>query len=291
MKSAAFGAPALAGAVGLALSAGTAFAQPDNGPPPQGEYDWSGVYVGLNAGWNDLATHADSSTVTVNQLSGVNAGSGTVTVPPTTFQADRMRFSRSSWSGGGQVGWQKQSGHLVLGVEGDMDSLGGHGSLAAAYALPGTALTTGSDVSLERFTRPNWDASLRGRIGYAFGPALIYGTGGLAVADVTESALYGYSPTVTPAVATANPGVAYGPYANYASNEAAHTGWTVGAGGEFAVNRAVSLGLEYRYSDYGKPTYAFVSDGPDSVSETPAIRLTDSQVLAKLNFHFGPGVF
>ena len=291
MKSATFGAPALAGAIGLALTAGDAMADPPPAGPANGPYDWSGVYVGLNTGWTSFHSHADASTLTINQLSGVNNGTSTVTVPATTVTSKPQGLTTSSWTGGGQVGFQKQLGHLVLGVEGDMDAVGGHSSGASSYALPATALTTGSTVSVDRFVNPQWDGSLRGRLGLALGRALIYGTGGLAVADVHDATLYGYAPTVTSAVTAANPSTTFGPYAGYASNHSTLTGWTVGAGGEVALNRAVSVGLEYRYSDYGHATYGFETDAPNSVSEAPRIGLIDNQVLAKINFRFGPGGF
>ncbi len=284
MKCVVFVAPAIAGALGALMSAGVAGAQ-----PPASGYDWSGAYVGPNAGWNRLHTSADGGPIVVNQLSGVGAGAGPVTVAPTAISGLPMDFSSSSWTAGGQVGFLKQWGPLVLGLEGDMDALGDRSSHSASYALPSTALTSGSSVGVERITDPEWTASLRGRLGYAMGRTLLYGTGGLAVANIREAALYGYAPTVTSAVAAANPGVAFGPYANAVSSDRTLTGWTVGAGGEFALTHAVSLGLEYRYSDYGKPIYDFASNAPGSVSEAPRIGLTDQQVLAKINYRFGPG--
>ena len=113
----------------------------------------------------------------------------------------------------------------------------------------------------------------------------------LAIADVKEGAAYGYAPTTTAAVATANPGVAYGPYSNYASRDNVLTGWTVGAGAEWALNRQVSIGAEYRHADYGHSTYDFGSGAPDTTSEAARIGFTDDQVLAKVNFRFGPGMF
>jgi outer membrane immunogenic protein len=285
MKFPMFLAPAVAGALGALVFADAANAQ----PPATGEYDWSGAYVGLNAGWNGLHTSAAGGPIIVNQLSGVSAGAGPVAVPPTAISGLPTDFSSSSWTAGGQVGFLEQSGRIVFGLEGDMDGLGDRASQSTLYTLPGTALTTDGSVAVDRITDPEWTASLRGRLGFAMGRALLYGTGGLAVANVREAALYGYAPTVTSAVAAANPGATFGPYSNLASADRTLTGWTVGAGGEFALTRALSLGLEYRYSDYGKPVYDFTSSTPDAISEAPRIGLTDHQVLAKINYRFGPG--
>jgi opacity protein-like surface antigen len=286
MKSFSFVATALLGAGGLALIAAPAMAQPDNGT-----VDWSGVYVGLNAGWNNAATQVHPSSATTNQLTGLSNGAGTVNVPAATFPTSQMDFSDSSWTGGGQVGINRQRGHLVYGVEGDMDAVGGHGSQFSSYALPATGLTTDSGVAIERRTDPNWTASIRGRLGWASGPFLFYGTGGVAFADVRQSALYGYAPTAATGVAAANPGADLGPFVNGASTDNTLVGWTVGGGAEYAINRQISVGAEYRHSDYGTQTFGFVNPGAGATSENVPVHFADDQVLAKVNFKFGPGMF
>jgi opacity protein-like surface antigen len=92
-------------------------------------------------------------------------------------------------------------------------------------------------------------------------------------------------------VAAANPGTTFGPFANASSNDSTLTGWTVGGGAEYRVNHAVSVGAEYRHSDYGSPGYFLGSGAPGATSESTRIGFTDDQVLAKVNFHFGPGIF
>jgi outer membrane immunogenic protein len=281
---------ALAGASVCALAL-PALAQPAGSGPADGTVDWNGPYAGINAGWNGANSQAGPGVATTQQLTGVSAGAGPVTVPAASFPTARMDFGSSGFAGGGQVGYNHQVGHFVLGVEGDMDGVTGRGSQFSGYALPATALTSANTVGIDRFTEPNWTASIRGRLGWATGPVLLYGTGGLAIADVRQSALYSYAPTVTAAVAAANPGTTFGPFANAASNDSTLTGWTVGGGAEYRVNRAVSVGAEYRHSDYGSPGYFLGSGAPGATSESTRIGFTDDQVLAKVNFHFGPGVF
>jgi outer membrane immunogenic protein len=290
MQSFSLATTALAGAVAFAFAV-PALAQPAAGAAP-GTVDWSGLYVGLNAGWNGANTQAQPGSATTQQLSGVNAGAGAVTVPPATFPTKQMDFSSSNFAGGGQVGYNKQYGHLVLGVEGDMDAVdNGRAYQNSAYALPATGLTSGSTVDIGRYARPDWTSTIRGRVGWATGPVMFYGTGGLAIADVKQAAFYGYAPTTTAAVATANPGATYGPYGNGGANDSVMTGWTVGGGAEWALNRQISVGAEYRHSDYGHSTYNFGSTGADATSENTRLGFTDDQVLAKVNFRFGPGMF
>src|SRR5580704_13059607 len=171
MKLFSFVTIALLGASGLALIACPAAAQ-----PAAPSVDWSGVYVGANVGWNSSATQVRPSNATTNQLTGLSNGAGAATVPAATFPTSQMDFSDQSWAAGGQVGVNKQRGNVVFGLEGDMDALGGRARQFSSYALPATGLTTGSTVGIDRQTDPNWSASLRGRVGWATGNVLFYGT-------------------------------------------------------------------------------------------------------------------
>jgi outer membrane immunogenic protein len=285
MKSFNFSTTALLGATGLALFAGPALAQPD----AAATYDWSGPYVGANVGWNNNQTSVHGGTATTQQLTGVDAGAGPVTVPPATFNTARMDFSGDSFAAGGQVGFNHQVGHVVVGLEGDMDAVGGHSGQLSTYTLPATALTTSSTVAIARRSNPNWTATVRGRVGWAMDRVLFYGTGGLALADERQSAVYAYTPTVTSAVAAANPGTTFGTTFNSASGGRTMVGWTLGGGAEYRLNHAVSIGAEYRHSDYGDHTYTFAAAGPGLTNENPTIHVADDQVLAKVNFHFAPG--
>jgi len=103
----------------------------------------------------------------------------------------------NGWEGGAYIGYNVQTNsHLVLGVEGDL--------LAAGK------------------TDNNWDATLRGRVGYAVNKVLIYGTGGVAFGGVQN-----------------------------AGASATNTGWTAGAGIEAAVTQNVTARVEYRHTDLG----------------------------------------
>jgi outer membrane immunogenic protein len=289
MKISSFVFAALAGASSVALFAGTASAQP-SGPPP-GEVDWTGVYIGLNGGWNDANEQARGGTATVQQLSGLapSTGAAAVTVPPATIATRRMDFSASGFAGGAQVGYNRQMGHIVLGVEGDMDGVTGDATQFSSYTLPPTALAGASPVNIDRFVHPEWTATIRGRAGYALGPVLLYGTGGLALADVREGALYSYTGEATGATAAANPGFPFGQTGGLSGVNSVRVGWTVGGGAEWALNRQVSLGAEYRHSDYGRDNDFLGSNAAGNVSENARLGFSNDQVLAKLNFRFGPG--
>lgn len=140
---------------------------------------------------------------------GVHAGLGFV---DSWDNVDGLLEDKQSFLGGLHAGGSLQMGGVVLGVEGD--------------------------ASLTNFTRPRvgatsleismpWSASVRGRVGYAFGHLLIYGTGGLAVAGVeTASAT--------------------------ASSTDTRYGHVLGAGVEWGLTRHLALGGEFLRYDFSK---------------------------------------
>lgn len=95
----------------------------------------------------------------------------------------------------------------------------------------------------------DWDASLRARIGYDLGQMMPYVTAGISMAG-TSSAYYGTTYPFT------------------------RTGFTVGAGSEFALSPRFSTRIEVRYSDYGSTDYGYV------------LHVTDTSLRAGLGYHF-----
>lgn len=136
---------------GLLLASGfSAFAADMPGPyqpPPQAYvppapppvYNWTGFYVGGNAGFG-IATAA------------VTAGGASASE------------NLSGFVGGGQVGVNYQAGWAVFGIEADLDGTTQNDTVTAFGA------------SLE--DKIPWFGTVRGRIGAAFDRFLIYGTAG-----------------------------------------------------------------------------------------------------------------
>ncbi len=130
---------------------------------------------------------------------------------------------------GGYAGCNWQSGQWVFGIEGD----GEWASLKGSGTYLGTGTVTDDYVE----SRTRWQASLRPRIGYAVDRSLWYITGGVAFANVEHT-------YVCPECTLPNSDV----FRN------TMTGWTIGAGVDWAITNNWIARLEYRYADFGSVT-------------------------------------
>lgn len=198
--------------------------------------DWSGAYLGLNAGLGmSLAT-------------GFNTGAH-----PTAI-AD-VNNNGTGFTGGLQGGYNWQfGGRVVVGAEADINHLDiDHGYLKTP------AGQTYFGVHHGLF------GTVRGRIGYAMGPALIYATGGWAIADVKNTMDFLTSPEVSTSSRRA-------------------TGAVFGGGIEAAFSGNWSAKLEYLNVDLGGRS--LVSDGGSIFSFENNFQV----VRLGLNYRFGAPV-
>jgi outer membrane immunogenic protein len=210
----------------------------------------------------------------------VTAGVPLIVEPDSIGILPGSSASHTSFLGGGQVGYNWQFNQLVFGLEGDID--GAHlrggatasGSIVRAAGVQMTTVTQSTDV--------DWTASLRARLGYSAGRVLLYATGGAAFAHVDANTLV----NVTFPLAVPSAG------ATATTNSVTRTGWTLGAGVEWAFRDGWSIAGEYRHSDYGRidtafalpvfPTFGFVQ-----ATALSSVRLTTDQLTARLNYRFG----
>lgn len=197
---------------------------------------WKGVYVGANAGlaYGEAQGHFGSDT----QVSPL----GDWIRPKDDYQ---------TFTGGGQIGYNWQSGLFVFGVEGDLGYLADTETLVMPRRedLSGGALVTGT-ATIEN--RVDWLGTVRGRVGVAADRFFLYGTGGLAFGEVQNSA-------TVDAVVTMN-GVVVDTGSLAGRETDTRTGWTVGAGAEYAITNNLTGKLEYLYYDLGTSKY----DTPDT---------------------------
>jgi outer membrane immunogenic protein len=147
--------------------------------------------------------------------------------------------------GGGQIGYNWQRDRFVFGVEGDIQASDINAN--ADFGGFGNART---DI--------DWFSTVRGRLGIAQGPWLLYGTGGVAFADISNR-------------------VDIGPVT--LSNSDTQVGYAVGGGLEWAFAKNWSAKAEYLYLGFGDDTF---SGGGNTVHVNNDIQT----VRAGLNYKF-----
>ncbi len=217
---------------------------------------------------------------------------------PGAFSSVPFNHSRSgaSFIGGGQIGYNFQSGNIVYGLEGDVQVMRNRDTLSGQLLefTPGV-LPTGSytrntfaTYSIER----QWQATFRGRVGYAWDRLLVYATGGLAVTSLKTGGNYTFQTLIGPALAPF-PGA---PPQNFSAagvgSSQDYIGVTFGGGFEYALTNNWSLGAEYRFADFGKQDVTLVTAPAAGVllPATPVtmpVSLFSQQATVRLNYRIG----
>jgi outer membrane immunogenic protein len=162
---------------------------------------------------------------------------------------------------GGTIGYNWQQGPVVFGLEADAAWADINRSVAGFVTVPGFApigVTASAKIQ-------DW-GTVRGRIGYAFGPTLLYATGGYAWADTKLSA------AVT--------GV--GGFST--SDSQVHSGYAVGAGAEWMFAPKWSFKAEYLFKSFGSETYTFVTPVGSATAASGSFDVHSVQV--GVNYHF-----
>jgi len=224
--------------IGLPLSTASAADMPIKAPPPEPPaWSWTGCHLGGDVGLvqarADPYTSTGSSTVFFTNTAGAIIGGPAAVFPG---QALSQSFNmEGSFLGGFYGGCDYQTGAWVFGLEGDWSykrntGTAGPGVSPISTGLGPVTYTPGDFWSQTQ----HWVSSARGRLGYAYGSALFYVTGGAAWTRVDNAFLNArtsFSETQTNTL----------------------TGWTVGAGLEYALSRGWSVRGEYLYVSF--PTY------------------------------------
>jgi outer membrane immunogenic protein len=209
---------------------------------PAPVYSWTGFYLGGNVGG---AVGHNASTLRVNNG---------VTQNYVTLAPDGV-------VGGFQAGYNFQIGNLVYGIEADWQWSGQKDSWCFNCGSPNPAPGSAIEQKLP------WFATVRGRVGHAWGPLLAYGTGGVAFGKVDTT-------------------IACCFVADTASDSTTKTGWAAGAGVEAALAGNWSVKAEYLYVDLGSVTHTGLF--PAAVSTAEASSNIRSHVgRVGLNYRFG----
>jgi outer membrane immunogenic protein len=237
-------------AIAAALLASTAVASAADmrvkyAPPPVPMFTWTGFYVGAHIGgtWGTTEAEIDHIAAGPFALSGFNL--------PVSSHAT------NGFIGGGQIGFNWQSGIVVFGAEAELSATNAKG-------------TTPCLLVLSCKTDQNWMATAAARLGLADGRTLYYAKGGAAWSHNTYSAdlnlLIGLHTEV----------------------QATRTGWLVGAGIEQAfAGTGLSMKLEYDFIDYGKRDYNFPLAIIVPIDIGTNIRQYQHAVKVGVNYRFG----
>jgi outer membrane immunogenic protein len=202
-------------------------------------YDWSGFYVGVYGG-GGFGNH------NLNNALG-----------PAGFANFTINYDSTGAIGGGEVGYNVQSGNIVVGVEADGFWSGIKGSDLTQFNagnLPIFAIDT---------TKLKDGASFRARAGIAVDRLLLFFDGGWALGYLDHTNFV--------------PGVGTEQFTVHRSGLAA------GGGIAYAITNNLIGKFEYRYYDFGR----FVRSNPTTGVLPYTVDSTYSVVTLGLDFKFG----
>jgi len=258
-------------------------------PPPVAVYNWTGFYVGANGGYgwrNRSVSYNPNDPVAADSFGG-----------PTGTALANTSFKSSGGFGGFQLGYNWQlNAAWVAGLEADLDfgDVKGSGTSSNIInvfllgAVPGTATAT---------DKVQWFGTARARLGFLVAnELLVYATGGLAYGRVPHDANYVSSGSFSTGIA--GTGFSYlcvaGTPCFAGASARVQTGWTAGAGAEWAVSNNLTFKLEYLYVDLGAAqSFPMTATATMAGAPTPSsltVRFSDSDfhiVRIGLNYRFG----
>jgi outer membrane immunogenic protein len=211
-------------------------------------YNWAGVFVGGTFGF------------------GLGRNDSTLIIPATN--AESFVLSPRGFDGGGIVGYNWQFGSWVVGVDADFQGSAGSGYLTCVNLCSGVDATT-IDQKL------SWFSTVRGRLGYAVGPALFYATAGGAFGEVKENIAQ--------------------PAAGSASFSHSQSGFAAGGGIENKLNFFGLLGpnwttrTEYLYLGLGSVSDTFANPAvAGGAPQTLTSNLHEHVWRTVVSYKFGP---
>ena len=186
--------------------------------PVAAVYDWTGFYVGVNAG---VGLGRDYTRLSI----------------PSVFSSEASYLNPQGGLGGGQIGynWQSRSstffgGQLVLGAEADIQGTGMRDNYTCLLLC---TIPAPFGLASQFNQRLDWFGTVRGRVGIATGPVLTYVTGGWAYGSVKT--------TLTETLVTTQA---------FSSNQN-RSGWTLGSGVEASLGGNWTGKIEYLYINLG----------------------------------------
>jgi outer membrane immunogenic protein len=204
---------------------------------------WTGAYVGATTGYGWVESPSVISAIDT-QLVPFFQSQGSM---PKSLNPKFRGFV-----GGGEVGYNWQSGYWLAGLEADFSysRLRGDDIFSAEQigANPATVTTQSN--------RLDWFGTVRGRMGVLMTPdVLLFGTGGLA---------YGQVKATTTVVPEPTSPCSNNVLCSTGSTSETRVGWTIGGGLETRIASKWTAKIEYLHFDLGS-----ISDTTHSASNLP----------------------
>lgn len=226
-------------------------------------FSWTGFYLGGNAGY----AWGESKATDVLFFDSI----GGVYTPGGLYAGNDVKLGNmDGWVAGGQIGYNYQfTNNVVVGIEADFQWTGAEDSRSFYATVDGPYYQTNAELE--------WFGTVRARLGYAFDRLLVYGTGGFAYGKVSGSTtVMGLNGAGAPDFTTAASG----------SYDKVNTGWTLGAGLEYAITDNWILRGEYLYVDLGDTNVtSYLAGAPGSYVSAKA-DLTTNIVRAAISYKF-----
>lgn len=212
-------------------------------------FSWTGGYIGVNAGYAG-GKFKHPASLYHGEFEQTLNGSADVTA--------------SGFAGGVQAGYNWQfDNNVIAGIEADFQGSNLKGEVKGRIDVPNQF-----DASAKAGTKVDWFGSLRARLGYTpVDRFMVYATGGYAYGKVKSHASYSID------------GIGEG-----ISKSKTKSGWTVGAGAEYAINTNWTLKTEYLYTDLGKTKLFNASN--DFVGAKLDAKVKFHTVRAGINYKF-----
>jgi len=216
-------------------------------PPP---FTWTGFYIGVNAGGIWPSGGRGASIFDPN--AGIDGGFVNAGFP------GGLGSQSAGFIGGGQAGYNWQTGAFVLGVETDFDGSTlskSFNNVGAAFIDPFVARNLRNDfLTVNGKNSLTWLGTTRGRVGYVVTPdnrLMIYGTGGVAYGG-GNSQFTAFDNT-TGSFWNGNP-------------SSSRVGWTIGGGVEYAVTNNITIKGEYLYADLGSSHFNSIGNAASAIA-------------------------
>lgn len=219
-------------------------------------YNWTGFYLGVNAGfgrgWNNTDFTGPPQNAPGNDLIS-RVFDGPLNFSPIT----RSQIIDSQGAvGGAQFGYNWQvTGVWLAGFEADIQASDVRGSFTRVAPLVPLSLTAEQKL--------DWFGTARGRVGYLVnGRVLVFGTGGLAYGATEVNANFfsnGFGGATTP---TSTIACVVGARCLGGQSSNTSAGWTAGAGVEWDVTNRVTVKFEYLHIGLPETTLVMVTTPP-----------------------------